>query len=152
MKHNRIDQRQWGHILPVYLTSRVQASYSQVQEDTLEDYSAVKETMLESLGDMSASADRRWWTLSRWSGEDIGAYYLRVHATGTRRIHGLKTREEISEMIRFLSTLPPDYYNSVIVKLVWKRPDMSRSSRSLVSSPEGIRHGGLVRDNTLRPA
>ena len=85
----------------------------------MDDYATVKETMLESLGDTPASADRRWWTLSRRSGEEIGAFYLRVRSTGMRRVHGLKTREELCEKMilsRFLSTLPPDCYNSVVTK------------------------------------
>ena len=119
MRHNKIDQREWGHLLPVYLTGKAQASFTQVEEDTLDDYVTVKERMLESLGDTPASADRRWWTLSRRSGEEIGAFYLRVHSTGMRRLYGLKTREEICEKVilsRFLSTLPPNCYNSVVAK------------------------------------
>ena len=119
MTHNSVDRRQWGHLLPVYLTGRAQSAYSQVQEETLDDFEAVKAIMLKSLEDTPASADQEWWTLSRRSGEAAGAYYLRVQATGTRRIHGLKTRKEIKKMMilsRFLSTLPPDCYNCVIAK------------------------------------
>ena len=70
--------------------------------------------MLESLGDTPASADRRWWTLSRQTGEAPGAFYLRVRSTGIRRIQGLETREEVCERMilsRFLSLLPQDCYN-----------------------------------------
>ena len=85
----------------------------------LDDYDAVKETLLESLGDTPSSADRRWWTLNRQSGEDPGAFYLRVRSTGLRWLHGLKTREEICEKVilsRFLSLLPQDCYSSVVAK------------------------------------
>ena len=119
MKHNRVNISQWSHLLPVYLTGKAQAAFSQIQEDMLDDYAAVKEAMLETLGDTPTNADRRWWTLSHRSGEEIGAFYLRVHTTGMRRIHGLKIREEISKMMilfRFLSSLPPDCYNCVIAK------------------------------------
>ena len=61
-------------------------------ESALNDYEAIKEAMLETLGDTPASADHCWWTLSRRSGEDIGAFYLRVHSTWMRRIHGLKSQ------------------------------------------------------------
>ena len=83
----------------------------------LDDYDTVKETLLESLGDTPSSADRRWWALNRQSGEDPGAFYLRVRSTRLRRLHGLKTREEICEKVilsRFLSLLPQDSYNSVV--------------------------------------
>ena len=119
MRHNGIDKGTWGQLLPVYLSGRAQASFAQVDPDTLDDYDAVKETMLESLGDTPASADRRWWTLSRLSGEEAGTFYLRVRSTGIRRFHGLKTREEVCEKVilsRFLSLLPPDCYNSVVAK------------------------------------
>ena len=65
MKHNGVDKREWGHLLPVYLSGRAQASFSQVADETLDDYELVKDSLLESLGDTPASADRRWWTISR---------------------------------------------------------------------------------------
>ena len=87
--------------------------------DSLDDYDEVKATMLESLGDTPASADRRWWTLSRLAGEEAGTFYLRVRATGLRRLHGLNSREEICERVilsRYLSLLPSDCYASVSAK------------------------------------
>ena len=85
----------------------------------VEDYESVKATLLESLGDTPACADRRWWTLSRQASEEPGSFYLRVRATGLRRLHGLATREEITENVilsRFLSLLPSDCYSSVVSK------------------------------------
>ena len=119
LKHNRIPRAEWGQLLPVYLSGRAQASFAQVGEDMMDDYDLVKETMLESLGDTTASADRRWWSLARQAGEDVGAFYLRVRSTGLRRLHGLKTREEITEQLilsRFLSLLPQDCYSNVVTK------------------------------------
>ena len=119
MTHNGVDRGSWGQLLPVYLSGRAQASFAQVDPDSLDDYDAVKATMLESLGDTPASADRRWWTLSRFNGEEAGAFYLRVRQTGIRRLYGLVIREELSERMilsRFLSLLPPDCYNSVVAK------------------------------------
>ena len=58
MKHNRSE---WGQLLPVYLSGKAQASFAQVGEEMLDNYDLVKETMLESLGDTPASADRRWY-------------------------------------------------------------------------------------------
>ena len=75
MRHNRVAQGEWGHLRPVYLSGRAQAFLSQVPDDMLDDYDVVKETLLESLGDTPSSADRRWWTLNRQSGEDPGAVY-----------------------------------------------------------------------------
>ena len=116
MKRNSVDQTEWGHVLPIYLTGRAQTTYSQVPEETLDDYEALKHTMLETLGDTPASADREWWTLSRRSGETAGEYRMRIQALGTRRMHGLETKEEIKEMMvlsHFMSTLPPDCYTCV---------------------------------------
>ena len=116
MRHNGIDRSTWGQLLPVYLSGRAQASFAQVDDDTLDDYDAVKATML---GDTPASADRRWWTLSRQTGEEAGAFYLRVRSTGTRRFHWLATKEEVCERVilsRFLSLLSPECYNSVVAK------------------------------------
>ena len=57
MTHNGVSKSEWGHVLPVYLSGRAQASFSQVGDEMLTDYELVKETMLESLGDTPASAD-----------------------------------------------------------------------------------------------
>ena len=89
LKHNGVDKSEWGHVLPIYLSGRAQASFSQVSKEMLPDYELVKATMLESLGDTPASADRRWWTISHLPGETPGAFYLRVRAIGLRRLHGL---------------------------------------------------------------
>ena len=119
MAHNRIPKREWGQLLPVYLSGKAQASFTQVGDEMLDDYERVKETILESLGDTPASAGQRWWTMARQTGEDPGAFYLRVRSTGLRRLHGLKTREEIIEQFilsRFLSLLPQDCYSCVVTK------------------------------------
>ena len=119
MIHNGVDRTTWGQLLPVYLSGRAQASFAQVDSATLDDYDAVKSTMLESLGDTRASADRRWWTLSRKSGEEAGAFYLRVRSTGLRRFDGLASKEEVCERVilsRFLSLLSPDCYTSVVAR------------------------------------
>ena len=117
LKHNGVDKSQWGHILPLYLTGRAQAAFAQVDPEALDDYDLVKATVLESLGDTPASADRKWWSLSRQSGEEAGSFYLRVRAVGIRRLCGLASREEILEKIvlsRFLSLLPAECYSSVV--------------------------------------
>ena len=85
----------------------------------LPDYELVKATMLESLGDTPASADRRWWTTSCQAGETPGAFYLRVRALGLRRLHGLRSREEVVEqtiLSRFVSLLSPECYTHVLSK------------------------------------
>ena len=119
MSHNGIAKGTWGQLLPVYLSGRAQASYAQVDVFALDDYDIVKNTMLESLGDTPASADRKWWTLSRHSGEEAGSFYLRVRSTGIRRLDGLTTREEVSEKMilsRYLSLLSSDCYTSVVAR------------------------------------
>ena len=119
LKHNGVEKKSWGQLLPVYLAGRAQAAFAQVDSDSLEDYEYVKVTLLESLGDTPASADRRWWFLSRQVNEEPGSFYLRVRATGLRRLHGLATREEILEKVilsRFLSLLPAECYSCVVSK------------------------------------
>ena len=82
MGHNRHAKSEWGSLLPVYLTGRAQAAFSQVADDDLDNWELVKESMLELLGDTPSFADHRWWTLSRLPNEDIGAFYLRIRSTG----------------------------------------------------------------------
>lgn len=119
LKHNGVPEASWGQLLPVYLAGKAQAAFAQVDPEALDDYQAVKDTLLESLGDTPASADRKWWSLFRQSGEEAGAFYLRIRATGIRRLHGLASREEILEKVilsRFLSLLPSDCYSFVATK------------------------------------
>ena len=126
LKHNGVDKAEWGHLLPVYLAGRAQAAFAQVDQDNLDDYDVVKDTLLESLGDTPASADRKWWTLSRQAGEEAGSFYLRVRATGIRRLYGLATREEILEKVvlsRFLSLLPSVVWCLGSPKMDWRLLD-----------------------------
>ena len=119
LSHNRVDRSSWGQVLPVYLSGRAQAALAQVDPAAADDYDQVKATQLESLGDTPASADRKWWTLSRQPGEEAGSFYLRVRSTGTRRLSGLSSKEEILERMvlsRYLSLLPPETYNFVIAR------------------------------------
>ena len=73
MTHNKTDKSEWGTMLPVYLSGRSQASLAEVEDDDLDDYDKIKEKILVSLGDTTASADRKWWKLSRLPSEDPGA-------------------------------------------------------------------------------
>ena len=117
LEHNGVDKATWGKVLPVYLSGKAQAAFAQVDPSSVGDYELVKNTLLESLGDTPASADRKWWSLSRLPGEDAGSFYLRIRAVGIRRIHGLSSREEILEKMilsRFLFLLPADSYTSVV--------------------------------------
>ena len=138
MTHNRVGKCEWGHLLPIYLSGKAQASFSQVDDGILDDYDAVKETLLKSLGDTPASADRRWWTLSRQDGEAPGAFYLRVRSTGLRWLHGLMSHEQLVEktiLSRFLSLLPQDCYSSVVEK----RPKNGLEASRLVHEWEETR-------------
>ena len=49
-RHNGVSRDQWGTLLEVYLSGKAQAAYTQVDPEKLEDYEAVKNTMLRSLG------------------------------------------------------------------------------------------------------
>ena len=119
LDHNGIDKSSWGQLLPVYLTGKAQAALAQVPVASLVDYEAVKSILLESLGDTPASADRKWWSLSRQPGEDACAFYLRVRAIGIRRLEGLSSKEEILERLvlsRFLSLLHSDSYSGAMAR------------------------------------
>ena len=138
MSHNGTDKRCWGQVLPVYLSGKAQQSFAQVDVSALDDYDLVKSTMLESLGDTPSSADRRWWSLCRRSGEEAGTFYLRIRSTGLRRLDGLVTKEEVCEKVilsRFLSLLAPDCYNCVIAR----QPQTGLEAAKLVQEYEEAR-------------
>ena len=119
MSHNGVEKTAWGQLLPVYLAGRAQAALAQVNVEELADYEQVKATLLDSLGDTPASADRKWWSLSRLSGEEPGSFYLRVRAIGLRRLHGLASVGEFTEKVilsRYLSLLSADCYAAVVQK------------------------------------
>ena len=146
--HNGTARSAWGRLLPVYLTGRAQAALAQVDAAVLGDYEVVKETLLESLGDTPACADKRWWTLSRQSGEAAGAFYLRVRSTGMRRMHGLDSKQEICDKMilsRFLSLLPAECYTSVVAK----RPRNGQEAARFVQEYEEDRT--FSRRNQFKP-
>ena len=119
LTHNGVDKSAWGQLLPVYLAGKAQAALAQVPVASLDDYDAVKSVLLESLGDTPTSADRKWWSLCRQSGEDACSFYLRVRAIGIRRLQGLSTKEEVLEKLvlsRFMSLLPSDSYSSAMAR------------------------------------
>ena len=119
MLHNGVERSAWGTLLPVYLAGRAQAALAQVNVDELSEYDKVKATLMESLGDTPASADRKWWSLTRLPGEEPGSFYLRVRAIGLRRLYGLSTVGEITEQVilsRYLSLLPAECYSVVVGK------------------------------------
>ena len=122
----------------MYLSGKAQQSFAQVDVSALDDYDLVKSTMLESLGDTPSSADRRWWSLCRRSGEEAGTFYLRIRSTGLRRLDGLVTKEEVCEKVilsRFLSLLAPDCYNCVIAR----QPQTGLEAAKLVQEYEEAR-------------
>ena len=119
LTHNGIHNGSWGKLLPIYLSGRAQAALAQVDLESLTDYESIKTVLLDSLGDTPASADRKWWSISRLPGEEPGQFYLRVRSIGLRKMHGLKTREDFVEHIvlsRFLSLLSPDCYSFVTAR------------------------------------
>ena len=119
MTHNGLDKAEWGQLLPVYLAGKAQAALAQVNVEDLADYELVKTTLLDSLEDTPASADRKWWSLSRLPGEEPGSFYLRIRAIGLRRFHGLESVGEVIEKVilsRYMSLLPADCYAAVAQK------------------------------------
>ena len=120
LTHNGVAKTSWGTLLPVYLSGKAQAALHQVPASSLDDYEAVKLVLLESLGDTPTSADRKWWSLVRQSGEDACAFYLRIRAIGIRRLQGLVSKEEILEKLvlsRFLSLLSSDTYSCTVTRV-----------------------------------
>ena len=119
LAHNGVDKSSWGQLLPVYLAGKAQAALAQVPAASLDDYELVKSVLLESLGDTPASADRKWWSLSRQPSEDACAFYLRIRALGIRRLQGLSSKEEILEKLvlsRFMSLLSADTYTGAMTR------------------------------------
>ena len=119
LTHNGVDKATWGRLLPVYLAGKAQAAFAQVDQSSLADYDSVKAVLLEALGDTTACADRRWWTLARQPGEEPAQFYLRVRATGLRMLSDCTSRDAVVEQVilsRFLSLLPSDGYSSVVSK------------------------------------
>ena len=119
LTHNGVEKAAWGQLLPVYLAGKAQAALAQVPVASLDDYEAVKLVLLESLGDTPTSADRKWWSLFRQSGEDACSFYLRVRAIGIRRLQGLSSKEEILEKLvlsRFMSLLSSDSYSCAMAR------------------------------------
>ena len=135
-KHNGVVRGEWGQLLQVYLSGKAQAAYAQVDPEKLEDYEAVKATMLESLGDTPADADRLWWTIRRQHGETMGSFYLRLRSTATRRFYGVETRDEVVEKVllsRFLYLLSPECYDKVMAH----RPKTAYEASQLAHEFEG---------------
>ena len=119
LTHNGVEKAAWGQLLPVYLAGKAQAALAQVPVASLDDYEAVKLVLLESLGDTPTSADRKWWSLFRQSGEDACSFYLRIRAIGIRRLQGLSSKEEIIEKLvlsRFMSLLSSDSYSCAMAR------------------------------------
>ena len=116
LTHNGVDKATWGRLLPVYLSGQAESAFAQVDRTSLSDYDAVKAVLLEALGDTTAGADRRWWTLARQPGEEPAQFYLRVRSTGLRMLSDFSTRDAVVEQVilsRFLSLLPADGYGPV---------------------------------------
>ena len=110
---NGVPRSQWGQNIHVQLAGSAQNALAQVPLDSIEDYDVIKTTLLDALGDTPEFADRNWWSISRKSGEDVYAFYLRIRACGILRLQGLTSKDEILEKLvlsRFLSLLPADSY------------------------------------------
>ena len=114
--HNAVDKTAWGTLLPVYLTGKAKAAYFQIEPAVLSNYDQVKNQMLIALGDTPAEAGRKWWSTTRNSGEEIGAFAVRLRSIGMRMFDGADTRDEVVEravLSRFLYLLPSDCYTQV---------------------------------------
>ena len=136
LTHNGVDKAAWGRLLPVYLSGRAELAFAQVDSTLLGDYEAVKECLLQSLGDTPEEADRQWWTMKRRSGEQISAFCLRLSSTGIRRFSGLVTREEIVQKVllsRFMFLLSPEAYACVSAK----EPKNAQEAAKMVQDFEG---------------
>ena len=147
LTHNGVGKETWGHLLPVYLAGKAQAAFAQVEVSALADYERVKATLLESLGDTPACADRKWWTLNRQTSEEPGQFYLRVRATGLRRLAGFNSRDEVVEQVilsRFMSLLPSECYSAVVSKQPKSGLEAARMVKKLEPSPGENSIGGRI--------
>ena len=138
LTHNRVDKATWGSLLPVYLSGRAEAAFSQVDSTLLGNYDSVKSVLLKALGDTPAHADRNWWNLARLSGETPADFYLRIRNTGLRRFCELPSREAVIEHVilsRFLSLLHADSYSAVMSQ----RPKTGLEAAELLQDFEDTR-------------
>ena len=146
--HNGMPKDAWCSVLPVYLTGRAQSCFSQVHPSRLRDYELVKEDLLKLLGDTPDSADKKWWTLVRKSGETPGDFFQRVHSVGSRRMTGYESRDEVCDRMilsRYLSLLHPDCYSNVIAR----RPKTGQEAATMVQDYEEER--AFARRHQFRP-
>ena len=136
--HNGVEKSVWGTLLPVYLTGRAKAAYFQLEPTLLSDYVEVKNHMLIALGDTPAEAGRKWWTTTRNSGEEIGAFAVRLRSIGLRMFDGAMTRDEVVEravLSRFLYLLPSECYAQVAAQ----KPGTCAEASRMVYEFEGTR-------------
>ena len=136
--HNAVDKAVWGTLLPVYLTGKAKAAYFQLEPTMLANYPEVKNQMLIALGDTPAEAGRKWWTTTRNSGEEIGAFAVRLRSVGLRMFDGADTRDDVVEravLSRFLYLLPPDCYTQVSSQ----KPKTCAEASRMVMEFEGTR-------------
>ena len=136
--HNTVDKAVWGTLLPVYLTGKAKAAYFQLEPTMLANYPEVKNQMLIALGDTPAEAGRKWWTTTRNSGEEIGAFAVRLRSIGLRMFDGAGTRDDVVEravLSRFLYLLPSDCYTQVSSQ----KPKTCAEASRMVQEFEGTR-------------
>ena len=136
--HNAVDKTAWGTLLPVYLTGKAKAAYFQLEPAVLSNYVEVKNQMLIALGDTPAEAGRKWWSTTRNSGEEIGAFAVRLRSIGMRMFDGADTRDEVVEravLSRFLYLLPSECYTQVSAQ----KPKSSAEASRMVQEFEGTR-------------
>ena len=59
----------------MYLSGKALAAFKGIPDELLHDYNAVKTALLNYLGDTPSNAGRKWWTLSRQSGETYDSLF-----------------------------------------------------------------------------
>ena len=136
--HNGVDRAVWGTLLPVYLPGRAKAAYFQLDPALMSNYDRVKSEMLTALGDTPSEAGRKWWTITRNSGEDIGAFTVRLRTIGMRMFDDVVTKEEVVERVvlsRFMYLLSSDCYTQVS----GQKPKTCAEASKMVQEFEGTR-------------
>ena len=117
--HNGVDKVEWGLLLQVYLSGSAQAAYNLLDPLLYRDYDSLKVQLLTDLRDTPEQADRRWWALSKKTGESFNNFLVRMRTTANRRFENCLSKEDMLEKVllsRFLYSLSGEQYEAVSLR------------------------------------
>ena len=118
MEDNGEQRHRWVSLLRHYVSGSMLAAFNAA--DSLDEYDAVKATLLRALGDTTEETARSWWDISKKTDEMWNSLYQCISVMNTRRLENLSdSKQDILTYItlsRFLDFLPPSCYNFVVAR------------------------------------